>query len=394
MAIPRPLPATRLAASLPPERVPWISTDAIPRNGHRPPPQPRALHALELALHIDAQGYNIYLSGEANLGRVYMVRNFLAAHARRAATPPDILYVNNFDDDDRPCLIQIPPGAGRKIKKMMNAALTALRRELPGKLEQETFTRKRSERLEQYQSERAKLLRRMEHLAETKGFNLEVDDQGSLTLYPLIDGKRLNENDFEELDPAVRQDFKQKGDVLLSAMSEFVRRLGRAERKLRRDERGLEQEVVSAALENILTPVAQKILQFCPDNKELENWLKALHQDILDYPESVLPRDHAPPANPGTMPPAVPGAALSPPDGGMMDAPVYRHDINLFVDNSATKGAPIIIEDHPTATNLLGRIERESEMGALVTDFTLIKAGSLHRANGGFLVLRMEDLLQ
>ena len=383
MTIPHPLPAPCLVSTLSPGRIPWASSAEIPHNGHRRAPQPRALHALELALHIDAQGYNIYLCGAANLGRIYMIRDFLAPRVRKAPIPPDLLFVNNFDDEDHPRLLTVPCGMGRKIKKMLHDALTAVRRELPGKLEHDAFTRKRSERLEAYQSERAKLLRQMDHLAGGKGFNLEVDDQGGLTLYPLVEGKRLNETEFEALEPNLRQEFKQKGDKLLDALSGLVRKLSRAEKSFRSDERSMEQEVVRAVLGAVLDPAVDKILQACPDNADLEAYLKALHQDILHNPDSFLPREPAGPPQAGT-----PGLDL------LYDANPYRYEINVFVDNSATRGAPLVIDNHPTPTNLLGCIERKSEMGALVTDFTLIKAGSLHRANGGFLVLRMEDILQ
>lgn len=113
--------------------------------------------------------------------------------------------------------------------------------------------------------------------------------------------------------------------------------------------------------------------------------MKPLRQDILDHPEGFLPRE--------TQPAQALSAALSG-DAQHPETDTYLYDVNVFVDNSGNKGAPLIIEDHPTTANLLGCVERESEMGALVTDFTLIKAGSLHRANGGFLVLHLEDILQ
>ena len=134
----------------------------------------------------------------------------------------------------------------------------------------------------------------------------------------------------------------------------------------------------------------ERILKNCagPDGEPdstLKKYFEALRQDILDHPEGFLPRE--------TQPAQALSAALSG-DAQHPETDTYLYDVNVFVDNSGNKGAPLIIEDHPTTANLLGCVERESEMGALVTDFTLIKAGSLHRANGGFLVLHLEDILQ
>jgi len=380
----RPLPASRLHATLPPARVPWEYSSHIPANGHRRAPQPRALQALELALHINAEGYNIYLSGEAGLGRIYMVREFLEGHTKKTPTPPDLLYVNNFEDEDRPKLLEVPAGMGRKIRKQLGTALAALRRELPGKLEHDAFTKKRSERFELYQTERTRLLQEMDQIAEDQGFNLDVDEHGGLTLYPLVDGKRLNEADFDNLEPSLKHSFKKKGDTLLGTMSGLVRKLSSAEKELRIDEKHMEQEVVLAVLRSVLAPVIEKITRSCPGNEALEEYLKALYTDIQENPDAFLPRE------PGPQPPHHGG----PQQELLPEMSPYRYDINLFVDNSQTRGAPIVVDDHPTQTNLLGCVEREAEMGALVTDFTLIKSGALHKANGGFLILRMEDLLQ
>ena len=381
MSKPSPLATSRLCAAFPADRIPWDGSDAIPRNGSRRPHQPRALKALELALHIRASGYNIYLSGGANLGRTYLVRELLEPRARRAPTPPDILYVNNFEEPDKPRLITVPAGQGRKFRTALAAALATIRKELPGRLDNSTYVKRRGEIQDKFHKVRTKLLKEMDKLAGGQGFNLDLDEQGSLTLYPLVEGKRLNEEDYDRLDTTIKQGFKQKGDLLLRTMSGMVRKLSSAEQVLRTDERGLDREVVAEVLEAVLHPVIERTIRACPDSPALKSYFEALQNDILDNPEQFLPRDPQ-------VPPSL--AAL---DGPPTDDP-YRYDVNVFVDNSLQRGAPVIIDDHPISSNLLGCIERESEMGALVTDFTLVKAGSLHKANGGFLVLHVEDILQ
>lgn len=384
------LPGQRMSARFPADRIPWDTSDAIPRNGHRrTAPQPRALKALELALNIRAAGYNVYLSGEANLGRTYMLKEFLTPRARRAPTPPDLLYVNNFEDPDHPRLLSVPAGQGRKLRALISRALGDIRKELPARLDNEAYVRKRSEIQDRFQSVRTGLIRQMDKTAGKQGFNLDMDEQGALTLYPLVEGKRLSEEEYEHLDPQLRQGLKRKGDTLLRAMSGMVRKLSSAEQLFRSDEKTLEREVVSGVLDSVLVPVTERILKACPQpdgsvNTSLKAYFDALRKDIIENPESFLPKE-----------------SVSPTLGNMLEggpshseSDLYLHDVNLFVDNSETKGAPVIVEDHPTSANLLGCVERESEMGALVTDFTLIKAGSLHRANGGFLVLHLEDILQ
>lgn len=398
-----PLSSQRLRAMLPTDRVPWATSDEIPRNGQRRlSPQPRALKALELALHINARGYNIYLSGEPNLGRTYLLREFLAPRARKAQTPGDLIYVNNFEDPDRPRLLSIPAGQGKKLRTALGRALNDIRKELPSRLENEVYVKKRSEIQDRFQSVRSKLIREMDRIAVGQGFNLDLDEQGSLTLYPLVEGKRLSEEEYDRLDASLRDGLKQKGDGLLRTMSGMVRKLSNAEQAFHADEKKLDREVVEGVLDSVLTPVVERILRACPDNAPLKAHLESLRTDIAENPESFLPRDAQPLGSAGGSLGASLGAGAAGIPGGLpgfsLDGPhdpdPYRYEVNVFVDNSGSKGAPLIVEDHPTAANLLGCIERESEMGALVTDFTLIKAGSLHKANGGFLVVHLDDLLQ
>ena len=379
-----PLPPQSLQARLPEKRIPWANSADMParfrNNGIKHYPQPRALHALELALHIHSRDYHVYLSGESNLGRRYMLRDFLQPKARKGPVPPDLLYVNNFAVPDKALLIAVPAGYGQKIKKALTEVLGKIRKELPSRFEADSYMERRARLMDRFQKTRTRLLRKMDAVAGTKGFHLDFDEQGSLTLYPLVEGKRLSEEEFDRLDTQMRQRLKYQGDSLLHAMAGFIRQLSRAEQDFKDDERSLEREVVRQVLDSLLTPLEEKIVRACP-GETLQNYFKALREDILSNLEQVLPRENLP---------QQPGEAALP----HQESDPYRYDINLFVDNSQTSGAPIIVDDHPTSSNLLGCVEREAEMGALVTDFTLIKSGSLHRANGGFLVLNMEDVLQ
>lgn len=390
-----PLPAEALRPCWPEERIPWPDSDGIPRGGRPRPAQPRALHALELALKIKTDGYNVYLAGEADLGRTYMLRDFLSPRARREATPPDLLYVNNFEDEDRPLLLRLPAGQGRQLKSALSRTLQTIRKELPRRFEADSYVKKRGELLDSFQSSRARLLKEMDSMAGGQGFNLDVDEQGSLTLYPLVEGRHLSEEEFDKLDRTLRQNLKRKGDVLLQTMTGLVRKLSQAERDFRFHERDLDREVVDAVLVRAFDPVAERICRNAAgargegntcegETAALRGFFDKVRADILENLDMFLPRE----GQGGALPPPEPALVpASEPDFG-------RYDVNLFVDNSGTKGAPLIVDDHPTFTNLLGCVERESEMGALVTDFTLIKAGSLHRANGGYLVLHIADVLQ
>lgn len=389
------LPASRLRTALDPVKIPHASSTEIPlrpQNGlAHSHPQPRALKALELALNIDDKGYNIYLAGSINLGRKLFLKDFLIPRAKKQPTPPDLVYVPNFEDHDSPILIALPAGQGKKLKAQLSKTLTRIRKEIPGRFEHDAFIQNRNILLDKFQEDRKKLFKQMDNVAEGQGFNLDMDERGGLTLYPLIEGKRLSEEDFEKLDADLRDSLKIKGDQLLQDMGRLMRKLSRTEEAFSDGERELEREVITQVLKQYLTPVANHFQKSC-SSPELDKYFDDLRKNILENQDSFLPKDTFVPSDPNM--PAMPNFPGDPPPQSHMADQAIPYEINLFVDNSKTRGAPIIIEDHPILTNLMGCIEREAEMGALVTDFTLIKAGAIHRANGGFLIVRAEDILQ
>ena len=391
MSRPTPLAAEKLRAACPPERIPFASSDEIPKNGKRHSPQQRALDALALGLHITAKGFNIYLAGEPDLGRSFLLRDVLAPRAKKGATPPDLIYVFNFADHDAPALISLPPGQGGKLKSALSKAYTRIQKDVVQRLEGSSYTRRRSSLMDAFQDKRDQLLKQMNQLAGTKGFNLGMDDGGSMTLYPLVEGKRLNEQDFENLEESLRHELKIKGDSLMEPIGDYLRKLARAEQDFHRQERLLEREMVDDVLKGALDPVVEKFTA-ARENKPLEHFFASLRADTLDNLDALMPPDMQ--SAPAASAQRAPQAGMYPHEGPMPEDLAGRYDINLFVDNAATVGAPIVFEDHPTLPNLMGTIEREAEMGALITDFTLIKSGSIHKANGGYLILHMDDVLQ
>ncbi len=387
-----PLSPEKLRTSLDPARVPFADSNAIPRNGQRQSPQTRVLKALELGLNITARGFNIYLAGEAELGRSYLLRDYLTPRARKGVTPPDLVYVHNFEDPDAPILLPLPAGQGVRLKAALGKVFVRIQKEIAVRLERGAYTRRRTLLMDKFQSQRERLLDKMNKMALAQGFNLGMDEGGGMTLYPMVEGRRLNEQEYESLEETRRKELKVKGDSLMEPMSGFLRKLARAERNLTDAERDLEREMVDEVLKSTLDPLAEKFLPQC-DCEGLRIFMAALRADTLENLDAVMPPDPQPappdrrPSGPG-HPEGVPYPPLYPEDMR------GRYDVNVFVDNGAALGAPIVFEDHPTLSNLMGCIEREAEMGALVTDFTLIKAGAVHRANGGYLILHMDDLLR
>jgi predicted ATP-dependent protease len=385
MTVLSPLPSSKLRARLDSGRIPCETSASIPHRAHLlTPHQPRAFQALEIGLYITAPGFNIYLAGEPELGRAYLLRDYLKPRARKGATPPDLVYLYDFADTDSPRLLPLPAGQGSRLKSALAKILPRIQKEISLRLDRNAYLRRRTSLMERFHSRRETLLSRMNRIAETQGFNLAMDDAGAMTLYPLLEGRRLNEQDFERLAEDQRRLLKIKSDSLMEPMSVFLRRLAREEQKFMNAERSLERDLVEEVLATTLDPLVERFVPLCASDG-LTRFFANLRADTLENLDALMPQESLP--RQGNAPPADPAQPS-------FDDLSARYAVNVFVDNSETTGAPVIFEDHSTLSNLMGCIEREAEMGALVTDFTLIQAGSLHKANGGFLVLRIEDMLQ
>ncbi|WP_432738754.1 Lon protease family protein [Maridesulfovibrio sp. FT414] len=375
------LVAGKLRAHLDPSKIQYDSSLEIPESvGDYDLFQPRALQAFRMALAIKGTCHNLYLSGDANLGRSYFSREYFELRAATQPTPPDQLYLHNFSHPDRPIAVSLPAGRGKDFKDAMGEAVSQIKEQLPAWFEREPHIKAHEEISRTFQDEREDLFSDMEALAKERGFSLEIDEQGGLTLIPLIEGRILNDEEFERLDPELRKSLRTSADDLLAEVTAILRRISKTEEGFRKDERKLHQETAKELLKELLSPLHNDFGQF----EVIETYLGDLEEELVDNIDLFMAREQQ-------GPPLLPGLPI--PESSPTDDLFAQFEVNLLVDNSETKGAPVVMADHPTAFNLLGSIERESEMGALFTDFTLIRAGAIHKANHGYLIVYADDIL-
>lgn len=388
MIVPKALDASRLRTVLEPNKIPWDSSDKIPIGasamGIGISFQPRVKHSLDISLQIDATGYNIYLSGDTGLGRTNMLLAYLKPRAKKKAVPPDLIYVFNFKNHDKPLSFKIPAGQGNKLKNDLKEIINKIIEEAKKRYDTSSCLNRRSGLVADFQNERMSILRKMDSIAVQHGFNFDIDDNGALTLFPLLEGKRIGDDELEKLDTSTRLDIKKSGEDLSQNLMQYMYKLNKAEDVLHEKERTLELELISGILEIFFDPFVKRILRIC-SGTDINEYFLSLREDIIKNSWLFLQRE----SQNGIAP-----AEIHSQQATTLDNILSHYEINVLVDNSHQIGCPVIIEDNPTASNLLGCIERESELGTLVTDLTLIRAGSLHRANGGFLILHVDDLLQ
>ena len=240
-----------------------------------------------MAVNITSREYNVYLAGDPYLGRTYFARAFLDPAAAKAATPPDWLYVHNFDDPDRPKAISLPAGQGRRFKTALAKAVADLREEIPARFEREAFLNQKQTLLRGYNADRETVLDEMETKARDEGYSLFTDDQGGYTLYPLLEGKVVSDEEFERLDPELKKSLKAKGDRLLEEMGSALRRLSKEERGYHDREKDLERATAGEVLDTRL----EEFSGLRTDHPAIGQYLDALRADILDNLDAFQPRD-------------------------------------------------------------------------------------------------------
>lgn len=370
-----PLTPKKLAAITSEESLPFATSDDLPIRA-LPPAQPRALQALELSLHLKDREHNIFVSGSPGLGRTFFTKRFLTSRAIRQTPPFDWLYLYNFEQPDRPTAISLSAGEGRFFQQTLKKAIQAIRKAIPSHFEQEVYLKKQEKLIQEFNESREDLMSQMEDEAAKKGFNLDVDDQGMMALYPLVEGKVLTPEEFGRLSRETRKDIKFRTNQLMDVVLEAMRQIGKNESELEGKKRSLDAQEAEIVLRDSFAPLKKRYSRY----PKVKAYLLALKKDILENLDEFKPKEKSEPA---------PGKDFFPPAEDFFQ----RYQSNLFVDNGLQQGAPIIVEENPTFFNLLGCIERETEWGTLLADFTLLKAGSLHRANGGYLIINAEQLL-
>ena len=341
--------------------------------------QDRALRAIEFGVGIKSHGYNIYALGPVGTGKTTFIKAFLEEKAKELPTPDDWCYIYNFSDPYRPRALRLPAGKGSKFRSDMHDLLGHLRAEIPRALESEDFERERNESFQRYQEKQSEEMSELETEAIEAGFALRTAPTG-LMLVPAFQGQPLTQEQMAQLKREQKQEIEKKAAEFRQHISTTMRKIRDMEKETRAEVQKLEEDTVTFAVGHFIDDLEEKYAQF-PD---VMSYLKDVQKDVLENVDDFKRSQST-------------EKEVEDPFGIKM--PVTRpsfnkYTVNLIVDNSETKGAPSIVESNPTYLNLIGRIDRQVKFGALTTDFTMIKGGAVHRANGGFLIIEAESLLR
>lgn len=373
MALPDPLPVEALAWRCPDDALGFETTAELPDLADTIG-QERAVEALAYALATRRPGYNVYALGPDGIGKHTTVRQLLEARARSEPPSGDWCYVSNFKDPRAPKLLRLPPGRGARLEADIKRLLTDLLPALRNAFENEEYRTRRQVIEEELKERQEKAIAEVEEEAKRHSVALIRSPMG-FAFAPVADGRVLTPEVFQALPDSIRKQIEQTVENLQKKLRDALANAPRWMKETREKIKALNDETAAFAV-NFLFDTIRPAYADLPD---VIGFLEAARVDIIEHVEAFL-----------QLPEQIGPAALAIEDGH----PLFRrYRVNLIVDHTGQTSAPVVLEDDPTFERLVGRIEHRAEMGALVTDFLMIRAGALHRANGGYLVIEARKLL-
>ncbi len=337
--------------------------------------QPRAVAAFAFGTSITSPGFNLFALGQPGSGKTTLIRDYLERRAATQPVPQDVCYVNNFTDLRSPKALRLPAGRGIQLKRDIELLVDELSAEIPKALESEDYSRQRDKAMEDLEVRRAEELGLMNQRVTSAGFQL-LKGPGGLLLVPAASGKPLTEEELERLTQEDREKLAHIRERLQHEIEQRLRAIREIEKGARDALRALDTGTAAYATRHLMDDLRARYR----DLPAVLEYLEALQADVTAHLDDFRKgKDADTPATPLPLPGA--------------DRPLPRYRVNLLVDNHNLKGAPVVVETNPTYHNLTGRIEYQGGWGSVVTDYTMIKPGALHRANGGYLIIPARECL-
>ncbi len=337
--------------------------------------QKRAVQAIDFGLNMDSPGYNIFVTGQAGTGKTTIVNDIVGNYARDLPTPDDWCMVNNFQDRYRPRAIQVPSGKANLFSKQMRRLVDVLKTRLPEAYDDKAFQEQQAAVREKYRQQEKAILANVATMAKEKSLAISRTPEG-YQVVPLVEGKPVTNEEFAKLSEAEQKKLEAEMQVIQDGLKATVGEVNTV-----RQEMSVELEaLVDQVAQRVITERTAHLVDVHKECPAILAYLEEVKAELIENVEAFMPEEEE--GNPMK-------AMFMPPEKPSFE----RYMVNALVDQSDTRGAPVIFEPNPTYPNVFGRIEKRAHMGAATTDFTMVKAGSLLQANGGYLIMEVESIL-
>jgi len=340
--------------------------------------QDRAVAAIDFGVNIKSFGYNIFAVGPVGAGRTSTIKEAVEKRAREMPVPEDWCYVYNFQDPEQPNSLRLPAGEGKNLAKKMAQLISQLTKDIPEVFNSEDYKKQRQDIIQNLQNKQNKILADLDNSLREKGFSLRKVATG-LVLVPVKNGRPLTSQEMEAMSADEKKKMEQSGQALRAALDDELQNINQLEQETKAKFEQHQRHVMWLIIEHPMKVIREQFKQ----QPEVLDYLKQVEEDLLAHVEEFMPFA----AEENLNKPLDKNSTIA-------NLDLNRYSVNLIVDNSKTHGAPVYVETNPTYNNLIGRIDRIPEMGSLITDFSMIRAGALHRANGGFLIIEASQLFQ
>lgn len=340
--------------------------------------QDRGIKALEFGLSVDIKGYNLYLEGPSGVGKTMYTKHYLDKISKREKTPCDWCYIYNFNNPNEPIAVPLHAGQGKEFKDQMDAFIKDIKNDLKNTFNNEDFEKEKTLITQAYEEKKVALMEKLNKKSKKYGFEVKSAQNG-IYMMPIINGKTIEQEEFEQLDDEVKQSFEDNSNIVQEQVLQVISEIKNIEKESQKKLSEWQSNIALLTINAHINYIRSKFKR----NKKIGIFLESIKKDILKNIDLFL----VDPGSEGTTPPP-PGPRPEP------QKPWENYKVNLFVDNSNQDGAPVIMDSDYSYHNIFGKLEYENYFGSLKTNYTMLKPGLLHQANGGYIIFQAKDLLE
>ena len=327
--------------------------------------QERARNAMLFGLSVKEKGYNIFVSGPVGTGRRTFSKKFLEKFAKNLPIPGDWVYVFNFEDLSSPTSLKLKAGMGKKLKEDMEKLVDDVLKRIQRSFESEEFSKKKAEIEDEYTRRKNEIWNKVIEAAKELGFSVQINATGVVSL-PMMNGKPVTPEMYDLLPEEKKREIDENSMKVKHLIEGALHRSNMLDREMNEKIKKLSKDIALFSVGGLFEDLKAKYREF----DEVVEYLESVKNDVLENLDDLRSSD---------------------------ERILYyktRYSVNLLVDNSRLEGAPVVYEPNPTYSNLFGKVEYTTKLGMLVTDFTMIRPGALHKANGGFLIVDADAILR
>ena len=340
--------------------------------------QDRGIKALEFGVNVDIKGYNLYLEGPAGVGKTMYTKRFLQTRAAKEKVPNDWCYIYNFDDPNEPIAVSLPAGQGKAFKEDMDSFIKNIRKDIKKTFNNDEYEKEKKIIKQEFEAKKEAILAKLNDKTLKQGFQVKSAQNG-IYMMPVYEGKPIEEEEYEKLPLEIKSEFEAKStqvqEMIFETLSEIKLIENKADKKIEEWQSNVALLTVNIHVNNVKSNYKR--------NKKISAFLDNVKRDILKnintfmMPENDNDKQQVPPQMKAMQ----------------NNEPWLNYRVNLFVDNSNSEGAPVIMDSNYTYQNIFGKLEYENQFGMMKTDFTMLKPGLLQKANGGYIIFQAKDLI-